>query len=107
MPGEPERRSPSWWASRPARSASGSASSATRGWSELCTLHYQGDPGRLRPAQVQRLKQEIEKGVFHNAEQIRTWVQETVGVAYSIETVARKVCYSRPLRALCRTSEIA
>src|SRR4051812_32965942 len=51
---------------------------------QLCTLHYQGDPGRLGPAQVQRLKQEIEKGVFHNAEQIRTWVRETVGVAYSI-----------------------
>jgi hypothetical protein len=26
---------------------------------------------------------------------------------FDSETVARKVCYSRPLRALCRTSEIA
>src|SRR3954449_8227376 len=54
-----------------------------KGLEELCTLHYQGDPGRLRPAQVQRLKQEIATGAFHNAEQVRTWVQETWGVDYS------------------------
>ena len=50
-----------------------------KGLEELCTLHYQGDPGRLGPAQVERLKQEIEKGVFHNAEQVRTWVEEDRG----------------------------
>jgi transposase len=55
-----------------------------KGLDQLCTLHYRGDPGRLRPAQVQRLKQEIATGVFHNAEQVRTWVQETWGVDYSI-----------------------
>src|SRR3954463_3352701 len=55
-----------------------------KGLEELCTLHYQGDPGRLGPAQVERLKREIAKGAFHNAEQVRTWVQETWGVAYSI-----------------------
>src|SRR3954453_11736261 len=55
-----------------------------KGLDQLCTLHYQGDPGRLRPAQVERLKQEIATGVFHNAEQVRTWVQDTLGVAYSI-----------------------
>jgi transposase len=55
-----------------------------KGRDQLCTLHYQGDPGRLRPAQVQRLKQEIATGAFHNAEQVRTWVQETLGVAYSL-----------------------
>jgi transposase len=54
-----------------------------KGLDELCTLHYQGDPGRLRPAQVERLKQEIATGVFHNAEQVRTWVEATFGVAYS------------------------
>src|SRR3954463_4013318 len=43
-----------------------------KGLEELPTLHYQGDPGRLGPAQVKRLKQEIEKGVFHNSEQVRT-----------------------------------
>src|SRR5436309_3193906 len=55
-----------------------------KGLDELCTLHYQGDPGLLGPAQVERLKQEIAKGAFHNAEQIRTWVEQTWGVAYSI-----------------------
>jgi transposase len=54
-----------------------------KGLDRLCTLHYQGDPGRLRPAQVERLKQEIAKGAFHNAEQVRTWVEATFGVAYS------------------------
>ena len=34
-----------------------------KGLDELCTLHYQGDPGRLGPAQVERLKQEIEGAV--------------------------------------------
>src|SRR5947208_12363342 len=58
-----------------------------KGLDELCTLHYQGDPGRLGPAQVGRLKQEIEKGVFHNAEQVRTWVRDTLGVAYSISGI--------------------
>src|SRR5947199_5018699 len=55
-----------------------------KGLDELTTLHYQGDPGRLGPAQVERLKQEIKKGVFHNAEQVRTWVEATFGAAYSI-----------------------
>jgi transposase len=54
-----------------------------KGLDELCTLHYQGDPGRLGPAQVKRLRQEIETGVFHNADQIRTWIESTFGVAYS------------------------
>src|SRR5947209_14747438 len=58
-----------------------------KGLDELCTLHYQGDPGRLGPAQVERLKQEIKKGVFHGAEQVRTWVQETLGVVYSISGI--------------------
>src|ERR671916_1032917 len=48
-----------------------------KGREELCTLHYQGDPGRLRPAQIEQLKQEIAKGVFHNAEQIRTWIESS------------------------------
>src|SRR5512138_3877055 len=54
-----------------------------KGLDALCTLHYRGDPGRLRPAQVQRLKQEIAKGTFHNAEQVRAWIEEQFGVAYS------------------------
>src|SRR5881227_4428113 len=58
-----------------------------KGLEQLCTLHYQGDPGCLRPAQVERLKQEIATGAFHNAEQVRTWVQETWGVADSISGI--------------------
>src|SRR5881628_1363825 len=58
-----------------------------KGLDELCTLHYQGDPGRLGPAQVKRISQEIETGVFHNAEQIRTWIEATFGVAYSASGV--------------------
>src|SRR3954447_24078665 len=55
-----------------------------KGLEGLCTLHYQGDPGRLGPAQVERLKQEIATGAFRNAEQVRTWVREVLGVDYSI-----------------------
>src|SRR3954452_12315004 len=58
-----------------------------KGLDELCTLHYQGDPSRLGPAQVKRIKQEIAKGVFHNAEQIRTWIEATSGVSYSASGV--------------------
>src|SRR4051795_603254 len=57
--------------------------SRNKGIDELCTLHYQGDPGRLGPAQVKRLKQEIATGVFHNADQIRTWIEANFGVTYS------------------------
>ena len=55
-----------------------------KGLDQLGTLHYQGDPGLLGPAQVGRLKQEIAKGAFHNAEPVPTWVEQTWGVAYSI-----------------------
>src|SRR3954469_25611670 len=54
-----------------------------QGLDELRTLHSQGDPGRLGPAQVQRLKQEIATGGCHNAEQVRPWVHDSLGVAYS------------------------
>src|SRR4028119_1123814 len=49
---------------------------------ELCTRHYQGDPGRLGPAQVEQLKREIAKGGFLSADQIRTWGEATVGVRH-------------------------
>src|SRR3954454_6592449 len=44
---------------------------------------YRGDPGRLRPAQIEQLKQQIAQGAFHTAEQVRSWVQDTFGVSYS------------------------
>src|SRR5947208_13939710 len=58
-----------------------------KGLDRLCTLHYQGDPGRLRPSQVERIKQEMATGAFHNAEQVRTWVQDTLGVTYSLSGI--------------------
>src|SRR3954453_6336364 len=58
-----------------------------KGLDELCTLHYRGDPGRLRPAQVERLRQEIATGAFHSAQQVRTWIEETFGVPYSVTGV--------------------
>src|SRR3982751_690702 len=54
-----------------------------KGLDPLCTLHYKGDPGRLRPAQIAQLKQQIARGGVHNTEQVRTWIHETFGVAYS------------------------
>ena len=54
-----------------------------KGLDALCILHYRGDPGRLRPAQVERLKEEIAQGAFHNAEQVRAWIEERFGVAYT------------------------
>src|SRR3954471_4683368 len=58
-----------------------------KGLDQLCILHYQGDPGHLRPAQVDRRKQEVATGAFHNAEQVRTWVHDTLGVAYSLSGI--------------------
>ena len=58
-----------------------------KGLDWLCTLHYRGDPGRLRPAQVEQLRQEIARGTFHNAEQVRAWIQEQFDVTYSASGV--------------------
>jgi transposase len=49
----------------------------------LCTLHYKGDPGKLTPAQVGRLKEEIKTGRFHTAGQVRQWVEETFHASYT------------------------
>src|SRR3954469_23910587 len=54
-----------------------------KGLDQLCILHYRGDPGRLRPAQVEQLKHQLATGAFHNAEQVRAWVHDTFGVSYS------------------------
>jgi transposase len=58
-----------------------------RGLDELCTLHYRGDTGRLRPAQVEQLKQEIARGTFHNAQQVRDWIRDMFGVTYTASGV--------------------
>ena len=51
-----------------------------QGLEQLCTLHYKGDPGRLRPAQIQQLKHQIAQGGCHNTEQVRTWIDQTFGI---------------------------
>jgi transposase len=55
----------------------------TQGLEALCTLHHQGDPGKLRPAQIERLKAEIATGRFLSAQPICDWVAETFHVHYS------------------------
>jgi transposase len=65
-----------------------------RGLDDLCTLNYKGDPGKLKPAQVEQLQQEVQTGRFHNSDQIRLWVEETFGVVYSasgIKDLCRRV----------------
>jgi transposase len=54
-----------------------------QGLEALCTLHYRGDPGKLKPAQIDCLRQEIQTGHFRSAAQIRHWVQQRWGVAYT------------------------
>src|SRR3954465_4968328 len=53
------------------------------GLEALCTLLYKGDPGNLKPHQVQQLKDEAARGCFRNSDQIRHWLKLTFGVAYS------------------------
>ena len=55
----------------------------TKGLEALGTLHHQGDPGKLRPAQIERLKAEIATGRFLTAQQIADWIDETFHVRYS------------------------
>jgi transposase len=54
-----------------------------KGVDALCTLHYKGDPGKLTPSQVARLKEEVSTGCFRNSEQIRHWLEDSFGVRYS------------------------
>src|SRR5213080_4240559 len=58
-----------------------------KGLDELCTLRYRGDPGRLRPAQVESLEEEIAKGVSRGTAQVRAWIREQFGVTSSTSGV--------------------
>src|SRR4029453_10430717 len=53
------------------------------GLDALCTLLYKGDPGKLTPHQVARLKDEVAKGCFRNSDQIRHCLAKTFTVNYS------------------------
>jgi transposase len=50
-------------------------------------LYYKGDPGKLTPAQVEQLKQQIRTGCFRNTNQIRRWLEETFQVQYAASGV--------------------
>jgi transposase len=54
-----------------------------QGVEALCTLHYQGDPGKLTAQQVGHLKEEVSTGCFRNSDHIRQWLQGTFGVSYT------------------------
>jgi transposase len=58
-----------------------------KGIDALCTFHYKGDPGKLTPQQVERLKAEVGTGCFRNSDQIRHWIEETFSVTYSCSGV--------------------
>ena len=55
----------------------------TQGLEDLGTLHHQGDPGKLRAAQIERLKTEIATGRFLTAQQICDWIEETFHIHYT------------------------
>jgi transposase len=55
----------------------------TYGLDALATLHYQGSFGKLRPAQLDRLKAEVATGCFLSSQAICDWVQDTFHVPYS------------------------
>ncbi|MFL5515725.1 MAG: IS630 family transposase [Gemmatimonadales bacterium] len=59
----------------------------TRGLDGLCAFHFRGDPGNLRPAQVERLKAEVATGRFLTAQQIADWADETFHVHYTARGV--------------------
>src|ERR1700710_1310393 len=52
------------------------------GLDALCILHYKGDPGKLTPSQVDRLRDEVSTGRFRNSNQIRHWIKEIFGGVY-------------------------
>src|SRR5947207_5727227 len=54
-----------------------------KGVDALCTLHYKGDPGKLTPSQLERLKEKVSTGCFRNSDQIRQWLVDTFGVSYT------------------------
>jgi transposase len=55
----------------------------TQGREAPGTLHHRGDPGKLRPAQIDHLKAEIATGRFLTAQQIADGIAEVFHVRYS------------------------
>lgn len=52
------------------------------GLDALCAIHNKGDPGKLTSGQVEQLKKQVSSGCFHNADQIRQWIEDTLHVTY-------------------------
>jgi transposase len=55
----------------------------SQGLDALCDLQYQGGTAKLKPAQIERLKEEIATGRFLAARQIADWIAETFRVVYT------------------------
>src|SRR6516164_9571034 len=53
------------------------------GLDALCEIRNKGDPGKLTPPQVERLKEQVSTGCFRSSDQIRDWIAATYGVGYS------------------------
>src|SRR6516165_4696277 len=53
------------------------------GLDALCAIHNKGDPGKLKPNQVDQLKEQVSTGCFRNSDQIRDWIKSTFSVSYS------------------------
>lgn len=53
------------------------------GLAALCSLHYQGHPGKLSGRQVHQLQEKVSTGCFRNANQIRQGLPDTFGVNYT------------------------
>ena len=53
----------------------------------LCEIRNKGDPGKLAPSQVARLKEKVATGCFRNSDQIRDWIRSAFSVGYSASGV--------------------
>ena len=54
-----------------------------QGLEALGTLHNQGDPGNLTPHQLEQLKAQVSTACFRNSDQLRHWIEATLGVSDS------------------------
>ena len=61
---------------------------AEHGLDELCTLHYEGNDGRLAPEQLERLQAWLDDGIRSTKEAI-DWVEREYGVTYGESGMAK------------------
>jgi transposase len=68
------------------------------GLQALCRIEAGGSDAYLTPEQIQQLQSELDKHEFHNAKQVLAWVEEQLGVAYSLrgmQELLKRLGYSR------------